>query len=68
MPDKVAEVAELTPQQKRLMTALKWLFRAGVLSFVALGCLIFYFGEKGPRRPDAGSGHVQPYFDKVHSN
>jgi hypothetical protein len=64
----VAEVTELTQQQKRLMSVLKWLFRVGVLSFVVLGCLIVYFGEKAPTSPDAGSGHVHPYFDKVHSN
>jgi hypothetical protein len=68
MPKKVAEVGELTPQQKMLMSVLKWLFRASVLSFVLLGCLIFYFGEKAPSAPDAGSGHVHPYFDKVHNN
>ena len=68
MPDKVARVADLTPDQKQLISVVKWLFRAGVLSFVLLGCLIFYFGQKAPTSADVGSGHVHPYFDKIHGN
>jgi hypothetical protein len=68
LPDKAVKVLDLTPQQKQLMSVLKWLFRASILSFVLLGCLILYFGEGAPTAPDAGSGHVHPYFDKVHSH
>jgi hypothetical protein len=47
---------------------LKWLFRASILSFILLGCLIVYFGEKAPTAADGTSGHVYPFYDKLHRN
>jgi hypothetical protein len=67
-PTKAARAADLTPEQKRAMSVLKWLFRASILCVVLLGCLIVYFGEKAPTSADTGSGRVHPYFDKVHGN
>jgi hypothetical protein len=61
-------MADLTPQQTQLMWVLKWLFRASILSFVLLGCLILYFYEMSPTAADTASGHVYPYYDKLHSN
>jgi len=61
-------MADLTPEQKQLMLGLKWLFRASILSFVLLGCLISYFYERSPTAPDILSGHVYPLYDKLHSN
>ncbi len=60
-------VVDLTVQQKRLMAFTKWLFRAIILNFVLLGCLIFYFGETSPTVPDVESRKVHPFYDKVHS-
>jgi hypothetical protein len=59
---------DLTPQQERLMSVEKWLFRGFVLTFVLLGCVTLYFGERSPTHLDAGSGRVNPFFDKVHGN
>ncbi|MGB7603646.1 MAG: hypothetical protein WBM24_25335 [Candidatus Sulfotelmatobacter sp.] len=59
---------DLTPQQKRMMSVLKWLFRVGILSFAVLGCLSFYFGEKAPTAANTTSGEVYPFYDKFHSN
>jgi hypothetical protein len=59
---------DLTIQQKRLMALTTWIFRAGILTFVLLGCLTFYFGETSPTVPDVESRKVQPFYDKVHGN
>jgi hypothetical protein len=61
-------MADLTAQQKRLIRVCRMLFVVAVSSFVLLGCLTFYFGEECPRVADDSSGHVHPYFDKIHSN
>jgi hypothetical protein len=63
----VAEMADLTPQQKRLMWVYRLLFAAAFSSCVLLGCLTFYFGEECPRVADDSSGHVNPFYDKIHS-
>ena len=59
---------DLTIQQKRLMALTTWILRAGLSTFVLLGCLTFYFGETSPTVPDVESRKIHPFYDKVHSN
>lgn len=57
---------DLTPQQKRWTVVLRVLFWACILAFLCLGFLTYHYGTTCPIVPNADSGHIYQFYDKVY--
>jgi len=63
-----SSLPELTAWQKRDMSLITALFRAGVISFVCDLFLTVLCWMTCPTAASVESGHIYPLFDKIHSH